>query len=388
MHAALDVVIAGGGPAGAIAALVLARAGARVALFDRAGFPRPKLCGDTVNPGALAVLRRLGTAGAAGAFPIDGMIVTGEGGVRIEGLYRDGVTGRAILRRDFDHALLMAAAAAGVRVEERALVRGAVFDGATVDGVYLAARNGATTRVTAPVVIAADGRHSRLALGLRLSRHPPAPRRWAVGAYLTGVLGMTQCGEMHIRQDKYIGIAPLPGGLTNVCVVTADRAALRDPHALLMSTLGAEPLLKDRFADVRLTGAPSVLGPLAVECSAAGIPGLLLAGDAAGFIDPMTGDGLRFAIRGAELAALEALRALEHGFRDAHLRLYRARISEFGAKWRFNRALRRLAASPSAVRVAAAGAALLPSCVEYAIRYAGDVRAARPSLASALRAST
>src|SRR4029077_1735826 len=99
-----DVVIVGAGPAGSVAATVLARAGARVRLVDRATFPRDKLCGDTVNPGTLGVLRRLGLADAteAGGLPIDGMRVTGEGGVVIEGRYPDGVCGRALLRRDLD----------------------------------------------------------------------------------------------------------------------------------------------------------------------------------------------------------------------------------------------------------------------------------------------
>ena len=73
-----DVVIAGAGPAGAIAATVLARAGVRVLVLDRARFPRDKLCGDTLNPGALAILARLGLSTvAAGGLPLDGMIVTG-----------------------------------------------------------------------------------------------------------------------------------------------------------------------------------------------------------------------------------------------------------------------------------------------------------------------
>jgi flavin-dependent dehydrogenase len=182
---------------------------------------------------------------------------------------------------------------------------------------------------------------------------------------------------MHIRRHHYIGVAPLADGLTNVCVVTADRAAVREAPGLLRGTVDREPELSGRFATARLEGPPVVLGPLALECSAAGLPGLLLAGDAAGFIDPMTGDGLRFAIRGAELAALEAVRALEHGVGDAHLRLARARRREFHAKWRFNRALRLLAGSPRAVRIAAGAAALAPSWVEQSILYAGDVDAAR-----------
>ncbi len=90
-----DVVIAGGGPAGAAAALLLARAGARVVVFDRARFPRDKLCGDTLNPGALGILRRLGLSHIAdGGLPIDGMRVTGEPDVQVEARYGGNVTGR------------------------------------------------------------------------------------------------------------------------------------------------------------------------------------------------------------------------------------------------------------------------------------------------------
>lgn len=377
MPAAYDVAIAGGGPAGAIAGLVLARAGARVALFDRARFPRHKLCGDTVNPGALAILRRLGVETAAEGLPISGMIVTGERSVRIAARYPDGVIGRAVRREDLDRALLAAAADAGVAVEDEVLVRGASSVDGRIDGLRVSRRGGATTRLAARVVIAADGRHSRLARSLGLARAPRRPRRWAVGAYFTDVRGTAGCGEMHIRARKYIGVAPLPSGITNACVVTADRAAVRDPFRLLLGAIDSEPELRERFAGARAVGAPVVLGPLAVDCEAAGLPGLLLAGDAAGFIDPMTGDGLRFALRGGELAALEALRALEDGGDAAHVRLRAARVSEFRAKWRFNRALRQLAASPSAVRAAATVAAWVPACVERAIVYAGDVPTAR-----------
>ena len=90
----------------------------------------------------------------------------------------------------------------------------------------------------------------------------------------------------------------------------------------------------------------------------------------------MTGDGLRFALRGAELAAAEALHALEHGNAVAHLRLDAARRREFSAKWRFNRTMRWLVAHPGGVRAAEYGAALLPRVLQHVIRYAGDVNAA------------
>ena len=85
-----DVIVCGAGPAGSVAATVLARGGARVLLLDRARFPRDKLCGDTMNPGTLAILRRLGLTGGfeAAALPVDGMIVTGERGVRVRARLR------------------------------------------------------------------------------------------------------------------------------------------------------------------------------------------------------------------------------------------------------------------------------------------------------------
>ena len=81
-----DVIVVGAGPAGAIAAIVLARAGVRVHVLDRARFPRFKLCGDSLNPGALAILSRLGLGGVVeGALPVDGMIVTSGTGRSLSG---------------------------------------------------------------------------------------------------------------------------------------------------------------------------------------------------------------------------------------------------------------------------------------------------------------
>jgi flavin-dependent dehydrogenase len=370
-----DVIVAGAGPAGCIAAIVLARAGARVLLVDRARFPRDKLCGDTVNPGALGVLRRLGIDAAQHGLPISGMLVTGPGGVRVNGLYPAGVIGRSLLRRELDHALLRSAADAGAEIQEEAFAQAPLMRSYAVSGVGLRSRRG-ITRLDAKLVIAADGRESALARHLSLVRHPRRPRRWAVGAYFVNVAGMSHVGEMHVRDGHYIGVAPLPRGLTNACVVTADREKLRQPLRLISETLRSEPELSDRFAAADMVTRPVVLGPLAVECSVPGMPGLLLAGDAAGFIDPMTGDGLRFAVRGAELAALEAVRSLESGCPDAHLRLAAIRRAEFAAKWRFNRTLRRVAGSGEAVRAASVITRLSAWPIARIIRYASDLCAA------------
>ena len=383
-----DVLIVGAGPAGAIAALVLARAGVRVRLVDRASFPRDKLCGDTVNPGTLSRLERLGVAGdvVARGLRVDGMVVTGEGGVSVEGRYPAGVHGRAIVRRDLDWLLLQAAIAAGCEFEPGVNVRGATIvedqSGRGARGVRVSSRGGGA-RIDAPITIAADGRRSTIAFGLGFARHPPRPRRWAIGAYFENFAGVRQVsdpgkalGEMHVRRGRYIGIAPIPGGLTNVCLVRPSRpgdAELRDPAALLARELQRDPVLRERAAGARPATAPVVLGPLAVDVGRdLAIDGLLVAGDAAGFIDPMTGDGLRFAVRGGELAASAALSALAHGWNGVHAQLAAERRAEFGAKWRFNRALRALVASPRAVGVAALGARVLPAVLQRVIAHAGD----------------
>ena len=373
-----DVIIAGAGPAGAVAACVLASAGARVLVLDRARFPRPKLCGDTINPGALAVLRRLRLDDAtAGGLPIHGMIVTGESSVRVVGTYPNGTQGVSLSRRILDARLVEIAAARGASIEEGILVRGPLIDdeGAVV-GVEIS-RGGSVTTLHAPVVIAADGHFSRLARALRLSRSAPAPRRWALGGLFEGVLDLGTHGEMHVRRDHYIGVAPLPGGVANACLVSARPRTLQHPEALHAVILG-DPLLRTRFSAARLIGRPTLLGPLAVDATAAGTRGLLLAGDAAGFIDPMTGDGLRFAVRGAELAAIEARRVLEQGWQDAHVRLARARRDEFASKWRFNRTLRALVGAPVAVRAATIGATIAPAVLRRVIQYAGDAAGDQP----------
>ena len=380
----LDVLIVGGGPAGSVAGTILARAGARVRIVDRATFPRDKLCGDTINPGTLARLRALDLAAGIDqrSLRVEGMQVTGGDGRMIQGRYPRGLAGRALTRRELDWLLLQQATNAGCQFEPGVAVRRALvterLGSQSVAGAVIGSRR-RELPIPARVTIAADGRHSTIAFGLGLSQHPPRPRRWAVGAYfenfLPGGVSQLTVGEMHVRRSHYIGVAPIPGSLTNVCLVKpsfAGDTALSDPATLLKTTLAGDPMLRDRASGARLIGSPIVLGPLAVDVRDAAIDGLLLAGDAAGFIDPMTGDGLRFAICGGELAAGAALRSLACGWAGVHAGLAADRRRAFGGKWRFNRALRALVASPRAVGAASIGARIAPAVLHAIIARAGD----------------
>ena len=378
-----DVLVVGAGPAGSIAALVLARAGVRVRLLDRARFPRDKLCGDTVNPGTLAILDRLGIDEPIRqrALPITGMDLTGPSGARVSADYPDGIGGVSLTRRELDLMLLEAAIAAGARFDSGVVVRGPLIttDTSRIIGVRVAA-SGDERNVHARVIVAADGRHSRLAFGMGLAEYAPAPKRWAFGAYFVDADDLSSHGEMHIRTDGYIGIAPLPGGIANVCVVrelkNVFRAERVNAETIVHLAVRNDPFLAPRFTRARQISGVTSLGPLAVDARAGGYPGLLLAGDAAGFVDPMTGDGLRFAIRGGELAAEAAMRELTTGA-PACDSLQAARAKEFGAKWRMNRGLRALVASPRAVNVASQLARGWQAPVRMLVRLAGDVKLAQ-----------
>ncbi|HVG55786.1 MAG TPA: NAD(P)/FAD-dependent oxidoreductase [Vicinamibacterales bacterium] len=402
-----DVLVVGAGPAGTIAARQLAVAGVRVRIVDRATFPRDKLCGDTLNPGSLAMLSRLDSAVAirvrARAVATTGITVTGPGGAMVSADYPDDLSGASLMRRDFDQWLLESAVHAGARFDPGVVVHAPVVvddshgpaDGLRQgSGGQEAGHGGGSSRVIgvraqcgrreydfrSRVVIAADGRASRLAAALGLSRFTKSPRRWAYGAYFTGVDGLTTRGEMHIRSDGYVGVAPLPGDVANVCVVRARPNLIpgQSAETLLSRSIAADPALAGRFARARRVADIAVLGPLAVESRTAGCPGLLLAGDAAGFVDPMTGDGLRFAIRGGELAACAALAELDSGV-PAFGQLHQWRAREFGGKWRINRLLRALVGSPHALSCAALTTRAWAGPVERLVGIAGDVDLARRS---------
>ena len=383
MTAPDDVVIVGAGPAGAVAALVLARQGARVRLVDRARFPRAKLCGDSLNPGALAVLARHVDVAALAALglPIRGMQLSGPGGATVCGRYPDGVTGLSITRACLDAWIVAEACRAGAVFEDGVRVHGVAMGADGASGVTVAGRAG-DRRLPARLVIGADGRGSVVARQFGLARAPAAPRRWAIGAYADGVDGVAAAfGEMHVRAGSYLGVAPVAGGLTNVCLVVPYARAQRDvrtPWASIAAAVAGDALLAARFARATPVTAPVVLGPMAVDVAAPGHAGVLLAGDAAGFIDPMTGDGMRLAVHGGQLAAEVAGEVLSGRLDPAAAvaTLAQRRHAAFAAKWRFNRSLRAVVGLDPALRAATWAARAWPVPFEAIVRYAADVRAA------------
>jgi flavin-dependent dehydrogenase len=233
-------------------------------------------------------------------------------------------------------------------------------------------------------VIGADGRRSVVARGLGLLREHRSLRKFAVRGHWRGMQGLHECGEMHVGGGGYCGVAPLGPDTANVAFVLDRRhmaAAGGDLEAFYRAAIASRwPRLADRLAQAELLAPPRAIGPLALEARALSAPGAMLVGDAAGFYDPFTGEGVTLALRSAELAAEVADAALRTG-RTEDLRGYdRARHAATRDKFRLNRLLQRIVAWPTLADAVARRLARRPDLADRLVGIAGDFVPARTAL--------
>jgi geranylgeranyl reductase family protein len=349
-----DVLIVGGGPAGASTAFQLAKRGVRALAVDRARFPRSKPCAECLSPQASRLLHDMGvlTALESRGAHLSGITVRSPSGAIARGDYvathgyrgfRD--RGLSIRREILDHALLNAARDAGASVQENTRVSDVVRDAnGAVTGVRVFDSAGVERELRASIVVAADGLRSVVARRLGLTRVAPWPQRLAVVTHYEGVGEVSDVVEIIVENDGFVGIADVGDGTTTVAAVFPKRRAREfegDAASFLQSWLLSKPHLRPRFERAKRAGPASVTGPFASYARRAWSAGALLVGDAADFFDPATGEGIYAALRGGELAAaaIEAALSSEtaRGVEDASRAYDAARKREFGGKWRVER---------------------------------------------------
>ena len=378
-----DVVIVGGGPAGASCAAFCAAAGLRVLVLERAVFPRDKVCGDCLNPDAWPILARLGLEDAVRALPHVALLAVEFVGLRggpIRLPLPDTPRGEiAVKRRDLDALLLENAAARGAIVRHERAVTGArrTDQGFALDltgpknGFHLRAGSGCShgaplpcleggrsparqrsavatdggrtldhdedethpPTVTGRFLVAADGRNSVVTASTGMRGESTATPACRKGARRIGLQAHVPCPpgfgptvQMRWFPQGYGGLCPVGGGELNV--------SLAGPPETL------ESLVQWARAEFSLaadhpwrTIAPLDRPPAVRAASEDG--GVFLVGDAARVVEPFTGEGIYYALRSGELAA-ESIVAAARGeqspadaaarYREAHGAMYRGRL--------------------------------------------------------------
>lgn len=389
-----DVIVVGGGPAGAASAALLARAGFDVLLLDRARFPRDKPCGEFLTPGAERQLRTLGVwekvlaAGAASVARVELHAPTAFG-TRAD--YAPDAFGEpagwAIRRRVLDAVLLDHARACGVEVWEGVTARELTRD-SRCSGVQVLRCSGPsqtpecpntrTPECRARLVIGADGTHSLIARQLGLVRPLRRLQRVAIVSHWRG-LPETAAIEMRARGETVCGLGALGGGEANLTLVVpttdAARIAGRAGDFLQERVASRFPDLAERLAGAERESTVRTVGCFGHLCRRASADGALLVGDAAAFIDPFTGEGIYFALRGAELAAEVAAEALRAGDASAErLAAYDRARRELARRYLLCGIVQAVVRTPVLMERAVRRLASAPTLTERLMRVLGDLR--------------
>ena len=288
-----DVVVIGGGPAGSAAAIRLAAIGMRVALYEKARFPRPKLCGGFLSPDALPELQALGVWDAvrqAGGCVIHRAVVQSRQGTTAE--TRLPAPAYSLSRERLDTLLLERARAAGVIVHEG------------VDGF--------AGRESAGWTVVASGRGPTFdpkdsPLAARAFLYNPY---FGIQAFFDDALGIGDQVELDILSDHYVGLVRQDGFRVNVCALIS-RKFLREHGPSLDTTLKAlmnlHPPLRGHLSAARRVSAWQSAGPVLIGRRRLVYGRTLYVGDAACVVDPFAGEGIAMGLHGARILS-EAFR--------------------------------------------------------------------------------
>ena len=298
-----DVLIVGGGVAGSSLAIMLGRSGFAVHLFEKALFPREKPCGEGLMPAGVAVLERWSLDALVGGCPFYGVRFYFDQGLGTRTRYktfRFQSPGLGQRRKVLDQALISCAAATpGVKVHTGVRVDGPITESGTVTGLRVAGR-----KYRAPLVVAADGAQSTIRKQLGLGdgvKH----ERFGMRAHfrLADAKAHVPWVEVFIGNRIEIYATPLPNREISVALLAKVGTFRGNTADEFLSRCRSFPALADRLEGAeqitRLMGATPISG----NARRGATPGAVLLGDAAGFVDPITGTGMTQALITAELLA-------------------------------------------------------------------------------------
>ncbi len=342
-----EVIVVGAGPAGSIAARELALQGHEVLLLEKAHFPRPKTCGDGLTPRAVAALQRLGLeemVRAAGAYRVNWALLMGPSGQTMKMPFH-GLPGKlpsygyVLPRLVLDDLLRRAAQSAGAVLWQNSKVIAPRQDSrGRILGVEIV-QDGRRRTVLAPLTILATGAaFPLLKLFGFLDRLPPVVR--AVRGYWNQVIDLSPQLEFYFtvlnRIRGYAWLFPTAAGKANIGLgvfppAAANSRASLNVRAMLAQFMATEPSLQHRLADAVPAGKLAGY-PLRTDFPAmrSWRPGCIVVGEAAGLVNPVTGEGIDLAMESGALAARTV-----HPFLSSDRRLLD--VGLFVYNWRLRR---------------------------------------------------
>lgn len=381
-----DVAIVGAGPAGSSTAITLAQHGYHAALIDRGVFPRDKLCGDFLNPINWPILDELDVSRDLLARPHAKIstfrISAADGAQAISSLpaLRERRFGLGLRRFHLDHALLERARHAGVSVDQDVKLTGVEkdFHGWRLD----LDRRGEHATVRAKLLVGADGRNSWVARQLGVATAKPSGSV-AFEIQLKNVFGVQGSVEIHQFAGGYAGVARVDKDTVNLCFTVRQSLLGKSVsfENLREKFLSRNPILGDLLCAGEPVSELSSVWPVYFPARRCFGDGFLLVGDAARVTEPVTGEGIFFALRSGQLAARTIAAALREGdLSSVRLSEYdRACRAELGARLRLNSLIRVLMYRPKllslAIRLLGGRKLLLESLVKAVCLPRGLMRA-------------
>jgi menaquinone-9 beta-reductase len=349
-----DVIVIGGGPAGAAAALFLNRSGYKVLLLDQATFPRDKVCGEFISPAADAILEDLGVLAAIEAtspLRLRGVAISSyeKAELAVEYPPHPGVKGPmtslSLPRFVFDQLMIQKVKQVGVEVREGHKVTDFIIEDGNVTGVRGRDADSKAFEFLSSVVVDAGGRNGISLRRFDLKKKSAGSGKIALAAHWTVPKPPLDYCYMHISPPGYTGIAPTGKNQVNV-VLVVDKKYLqgKDLQDFYVETVLQNPLRRSLLENGQVEEKVRSVDSLAFSVRPPTVGGLLLVGDAAGFIDPFTGEGIYLSLRSAQIASGAIDTAFKKkDFSRAALSAYEGlRNQEFKKKFLLSKILQRL----------------------------------------------